>query len=366
MTPFTLRAHADGSSFCPMTVRDENSRGVARDARLRYVSDQKPGLQRKRNGTGFRYVTAKGKRANRAERKRILALAIPPAWEQVWICPHPNGHLQATGRDAKGRKQYIYHPQWHAVRTETKFGRLAAFGRALPGIRRRVARDLRLRGLPREKVVAAVVRLLEQTHIRVGNPEYAEENQSFGLSTMRNRHVAVRGQRLAFRFRGKSGRFHRVDFANPRLARIVKRCQDLPGYDLFQYIDAAGEIHSITSEDVNDYLRTIAGEEFSAKDFRTWAGTIQAAQILRHHDGDDNEEPTEAALVAAADEVAAALGNTRAVCRKYYIHPAITDAYLDGTLTQWFTGPTPRTTRTGLSSAEAAVLRLLKRRRGAA
>ena len=347
------------------TTRDKDSKAVARDARLQYVSDRRPGLQRKRSGAGFRYVTADGKRANRADLKRIRELAIPPAWEQVWICTHPNGHLQATGRDAKGRKQYIYHPQWHAVRTETKFNRLAAFGRALPKIRRRVARDLRLRGLPREKVVAAVVRLLEQTHIRVGNPEYADENQSFGLSTMRNRHVAVRGQRLQFRFRGKSGKFHQVDFTNQRLARIVKRCQDLPGYDLFQYIDDAGEIRNMTSEDVNDYLRAIAGEEFSAKDFRTWAGTIQTAQILRHHDGDDNEEPTESALVAAIDGVAAALGNTRAVCRKYYIHPAITDAYLDGTLTQWFTGPAPRSTRTGLSSDEAAVLRLLKRRSAA-
>src|SRR5712671_7921409 len=333
---------------------------VAQQARLRYVSDRRPGLQRKRCGTGFRYVTADGRKANRAELKRIRALAIPPAWEQVWICPHPNGHLQATGRDAKGRKQYIYHPQWHAVRTETKFDRLAAFGRALPKIRRRVARDLRLRGLPREKVVAAVVRLLEQTHIRVGNPEYAEENQSFGLSTMRNRHVAVRGPRLEFKFRGKSGKFHQIDFTNQRLARIVKRCQDLPGYDLFQYIDDTGEIRNMTSEDVNDYLRAIAGEEFSAKDFRTWAGTVQAAKILRHHDGDENEKPTESALVAAIDEVAAALGNTRAVCRKYYIHPAIMDAYLDGTLPQWFTGSAPRSSRTGLNFEEAAVLRLLK------
>jgi len=296
------------------------------------------------------------------ELKRISDLAIPPAWEQVWICPHPNGHLQATGRDAKGRKQYIYHPLWHAVRKETKFQRLAEFGQALPRIRRRVGRDLRLRGLPRQKVVAAVVWLLEETHIRIGNPEYADENESFGLSTMRNRHVAVRGQRLEFRFRGKSGKFHQVDFTNQRLARIVKRCQDLPGYDLFQYLDDAGEIHNLTSEDVNNYLQAIAGEEFSAKDFRTWAGTIQAARILRQLDGDDNEEPAESALVKAIDEVAAALGNTRAICRKYYIHPAIINAYLDGTLTQWFNAPSPRRARAGLSSGEAAVLRLLKRR----
>jgi DNA topoisomerase-1 len=335
---------------------------VAQDARLRYMSDRRPGLQRKRCGSGFRYVTADGKQVNRVEARRIRELTIPPAWDQVWICPYPSGHLQVTGRDAKGRKQYLYHPQWHAIRKETKFHRLTEFGQALPKIRRRVARDLRLRGLPREKVVAAVVRLLERTHIRVGNPEYADENQSFGLSTMRNRHVQVRGQRLQFRFRGKSGKFHQVDLDNKRLARIVKRCQDLPGYELFQYIDDDDEIRDVTSEDVNDYLRAIAGEEFSAKDFRTWAGTIQAANILRHLDGDDNEEPTESALVEAIDEVAAALGNTRAVCRKYYIHPAIINAYLDGTLTQPFIEQSPRATQTGLSSEEVGVLRLLKRR----
>lgn len=348
-----------------LTSRDKDSRVEAHDARLRYVSDRRPGLQRKRSGAGFRYVNADGKAVTRAQLKRIRALAIPPAWEQVWICPHPNGHLLATGRDDKGRKQYLYHPQWHAVRTETKFNRLAEFGRALPKIRRRVAHDLRLRGLPREKVVAAVVRLLEQTHIRVGNPEYVEENQSFGLSTMRNRHVAVRGQHIQFKFRGKSGKFHRIDFTHQRLAQIVKRCQDLPGYDLFQYIDDAGEIRNLTSEDVNDYLRAIAGDEFSAKDFRTWAGTVQAAQILRHHDGDDNEDPTEEGIVAAIDEVAAALGNTRAVCRKYYIHPAVTDAYRAGTLTQWFTVPASSRARTSLSSDEAAILRLLKRHHAA-
>ena len=206
-----------------------------------------------------------------------------------------------------------------------------------------------------------MVRLLERTHIRVGNPEYAEENQSFGLSTMRNRHVQVRGHRLQFRFRGKSGKFHEVDLANKRLARIVKRCQDLPGYELFQYIDDAGEIRNMTSEDVNDYLRAIAGEEFSAKDFRTWAGTTLAAKILQHLD-DDNEEPTESALVKAIDEVAAALGNARAVCRKYYVHPAIMDAYLRGTLTQSFIDQSPRATRTGLSPKETCALRLLKRR----
>ena len=343
------------------TARDKDSRLVARDAQLRYMAGPQPGLRRKSWGTGFRYIDADGKPVNRADLKRIRELAIPPAWEHVWICAHPNGHLQATGRDARGRKQYIYHPQWHVVRNETKFHRMAEFGRALPRIRRRVARDLRLPGLPREKVIAAVLSLLEQTHIRIGNPEYADENKSFGLSTMRHRHVAVHGQQLQFRFRGKSGKFHQIDFTSQRLARIVKRCQDLPGYDLFQYLDDAGEICTMTSEDVNDYLRAIAGEEFSAKDFRTWAGTIQAAQILRCHDGDDNEDPTESGLLAAIDEVAAALGNTRTVCRKYYIHPDIMEAYLNGSLTQWFTDLSPRVTR-GLSSEEAAVLQRLKRR----
>lgn len=345
-----------------MTTRASDSRVEAHHARLRFVSDRRPGLQRLRHGNGFRYVTAEGRPVKRAELKRIRELAIPPAWERVWICPHPDGHLQATGRDAKGRKQYVYHPQWHAVRRETKFHRLVMFGQALPRIRRRVARDLRRRGLPREKVVAAVVRLLEQTHIRVGNPEYAAENQSFGLSTMRNRHVAVRGPRLEFRFRGKSGKFHQVDFTNQRLARIVKRCQDLPGHDLFQYLDAAGEVRNLTSDEVNDYLRAIAGEEFSAKDFRTWAGTVQAAHILQRLDGGDDEKPTQAALLGAIDEVAAALGNTRAVCRKYYIHPTIMDTYLDGTLAQRLTAAPTRPSHSGLSSDETAVLRLLRRR----
>jgi len=348
-----------------ITTRDKSRRVFARDGRLRYTSDRRPGLRRRRCGTGFRYVTADGKRVNRVDLRRIRELTIPPAWDQVWICPYPNGHLQVTGRDAKGRKQFLYHPQWHAIRKETKFHRLTEFGRALPKIRKRVARDLRLRGLPRAKVLAAVVQLLEQTHIRVGNPEYADENQSFGLSTMRNRHVQVRGQRLQFRFRGKSGKFHQVDLASKRLARIVKRCQELPGYELFQYIDDAGEVRDVTSEDVNDYLRAIAGEEFSAKDFRTWAGTILAAQLLQHLDGDDNEEPTESALAGALDEVAAALGNTRAICRKYYIHPAVIDAYLGGALTQSFIDRSPRAPHAGLSPDEVGVLRLLKQHRAA-
>lgn len=333
-----------------------SSKAAARQTRLRYVSDQEPGIRRVKNGKGFRFTTPSGKSANGAS-ERIRQLAIPPAWTLVWICPHPNGHLQATGRDAKGRKQYIYHPDWRAVRDETKFHRLARFGRALPRVRRRVARDLRLSGLPREKVVAAVVRLLEQTGIRIGNPEYAEENGSFGLSTLRNHHVAVRGERLKFRFRGKSGKFHEVDFASARLARIVKRCQDLPGHHLFEYVDDAGEIHKITSEDVNGYLHEIAGEEFSAKDFRTWAGTLHALHILCRPSANFLRKPTASALTAMIDEVAEALGNTRAICRKYYIHPAVTDAWRNGALTQP-NGSAP--VGKGLKPEEAALLRLLK------
>jgi DNA topoisomerase-1 len=331
-------------------------KAAARRTRLRYVSDQEPGIRRVKNGKAFRFTTPKGRLLNSA-RARIQNLAIPPAWKDVWICPHPNGHLQATGRDAKGRKQYIYHPDWRAVRDETKFHRLARFGRALPRIRRRVARDLRLPGLPREKVVAAVVRLLEQTGIRIGNQEYAEENNSFGLSTLRNHHVAVRGERLKFRFRGKSGKFHEVDLASARLARIVKRCQDLPGHHLFEYVDDAGEIHKVTSEDVNGYLHEIAGEEFSAKDFRTWVGTLHALRILCRPSGNFLRKPTTSALTAMIDEVAEALGNTRAICRKYYIHPAVTDAWRNGTLAHPANGAPAGT---GLKSEEAALLHLLK------
>ena len=329
----------------------------ARAAQLRYVTDTRPGFRRVRRGGGFVFRDENKKAVSAADRKRIQNLVIPPAWEDVWICPYENGHLQATGRDDRGRKQYLYHSDWHAVRSETKFHQLIEFGMALPKIRRRVARDLKLKGLPRNKVLAAVVRLLETTQIRVGNPEYARSNDSFGLSTMRDRHVRVRGHKVKFRFRGKSGKDHEIELIDPRLAGIVKRCQDLPGYDLFQYVDDQNEVCNATSGDVNEYLKEISGQEFTAKHYRTWAGTIHAARILAAC----ATTPTKKDLLACIDSVAEKLGNTRAVCRKYYIHPAVVEAAGRSELVSMLTTNQPhRAPRTGLSVGEKAVLRLLK------
>lgn len=336
---------------------------AARAARLRYVADQSAGLSRRRRGRGFRYVGAHGRAAGAKNLKRIRQLAIPPAWEAVWICPYPNGHLQATGLDARGRKQYLYHPEWRAVRDETKFHHLIEFARVLPAIRKRVAQDLRLRGLSRTKVLAAVVRLLEETCIRVGNPEYARDNESFGLSTLRNRHVDVRGRQLRFQFRGKSGKMHQVRLADKRLARIVKNCQELPGHELFGYISDDEKIRVVTSGDVNDYLREISGQNFTAKDFRTWAGTVHAAKALAEFHKDNDSQPTKEILLQAIDQVAKKLGNTRAVCRRSYIHPAVIAAYNEGTLARRLRGRPRRASRTGLSTTEKAVVWLLKRAR---
>jgi len=323
-----------------------NPEGSARAAGLRYVTDDTPGLSRIRVGAAFRYRSADGA-AVRAKPvlARIRALAIPPAWERVWICPREDGHLQATGRDARGRKQYRYHARWREVRDETKYGRMLSFAHALPRIRRRVRQDLALAGLPRDKVLAAVVRLLETTRMRIGNEEYARENDSFGLTTLRVRQVRVRGSTMQFRFRGKSGIWHDFAFSDRRLAAIVRRMRDLPGYELFQYVDEQGETRAVDSTDVNAYLKAISGEEFTSKDFRTWAGTVLAAQTL-HAVGKNG-------LSKAIEQVARQLGNTKAVCRKCYIHPAVIDAYLDGRLAE--------TMRAG--SAEACVKRLLSRRR---
>src|SRR2546423_1625725 len=263
---------------------------VAKAAGLRYVSDASPGIRRKRAGKNFSYIGLDGKPIHdQDELHRIRSLGIPPAWTDVWICPQPNGHIQATGRDAKGRKQYRYHPRWRAVRDETKYSRLIAFGEALPTIRARVEHDLGLPGLPREKVLATVVRLLETTLIRVGNEEYARQNRSYGLTTLRNRHVDVRGTELRFHFRGKSGKEHEVALHDRRLARVMRRLQELPGQELFQYVDEDGTRASIDSDDVNAYLREIAGEDFSAKDFRTWAGTVLCAVALRELDAASGE-----------------------------------------------------------------------------
>jgi len=300
---------------------------------LRYVTASGPCIQRIRCGKSFRYRGPDG-RALRDQKhlSRIRLLAIPPAWDSVWICPSPNGHLQATGRDARGRKQYRYHPDYRATRDQAKFSRMIAFGAVLARIRKRVDHDIRRRGLPREKVLATVVRLLETTCIRVGNDEYARNNHSFGLTTLRDRHVEIDGATIRFEFRGKSGKTHSCDVTDARLARIVRRCQAIPGEELFQYLDEDGNRQSIGSGDVNDYLRDISGEEFTAKDFRTWAGTVLAVEALTELGAGEDAKARKSNLLEAIDRVAAQLNNTRAVCRKYYIHPLIFDAYEAGYL----------------------------------
>src|SRR6184192_260100 len=304
---------------------------AAEEAGLEYVSDDRPGYARRAKNGESEYLDTQGKTIRDEPRLlRIKCLAIPPAWTDVWICPSASGHIQATGRDARRRKQYRYHERWRELRDENKFGRLADFANALPKIRRRVARDIRLPGLPREKVLATVVRLLERTFIRIGNEEYARENKSFGLTTMKNRHVAVRGARLRFRFRGKSGRQHEVDVTDRRIANIVSKCQDLPGQDLFQYVDDEGEVRNVTSQDVNDYLREITNENFTAKDFRTWAGTVLAAIALGAQGEFETKKRAKANVKTAICAVAELLGNTPAICRKCYVHPAIVKAYLSG------------------------------------
>lgn len=306
---------------------------AARSARLRYVSDDKPGIRRRRRGRGFSYTDPDGQAIRDDETiARIRSLAIPPAWNDVWICPWPNGHLQATGRDAKGRKQYRYHPRWREVRDEAKFDRVVPFSRALPRIRDAVATHLALPGLPREKVLATIVLLLEKSLIRVGNDEYATENGSYGLTTMRNWHVHITGSQIRFSFRGKSGQHHEVGVSDRRVASIVKRLRELPGQELFQYVDDEGERRGISSDDVNTYLRDLAGEEFTAKDFRTWAGTILAARALLAAGPFDSEAQARHSIVVAMTEVAACLGNTPTICRNCYVHPAVIDAYLAGSL----------------------------------
>jgi DNA topoisomerase-1 len=339
---------------------------AAKSAGLRYINDGDPGITRVAAGRGFDYRDAQGRRVNdTATLGRIKRLAIPPAWTEVWICPREDGHIQATGRDARGRKQYRYHADWRAVRDETKYERMIAFGRALPRIRRRVARDLRRQGLGRGKVLATMVRLLETTLVRVGNEEYARANGSVGLSTMRDRHVEVKRGTIEFEFRGKSGKHHRIQLQDPRIARIVRRVQDLPGQELFQYLDENGRRQDVKSDDVNHYLREIAGAEFSAKDFRTWAGTVLAAIALRQFEKFDTKAQAKKNLVAAIERVAERLGNTPAVCRKCYIHPVILDSYLDGATVDVILRSAEDALRHGLPSltgAEGAVLAFLQQR----
>ena len=345
----------------------------AKAAGLRHVTDARPGIRRKGAGRGFRYIGLDGKPIrDRDEIRRIKALVIPPAWTDVWICPKPNGHILATGRDAKGRKQYRYHPRYRKIRDETKFDRMLAFSEVLPSIRVRVERDLLQDGLPREKVLATVVRLLEKTLIRIGSDAYAKENRSFGLTTLRRRHVAVSGSKLTFEFTGKSGVEHSVKITDRRLATIVQHCQTLPGQELFQYLDEDGKRQDVDSGDINSYLREITGQDFTAKDFRTWAGTMYAATALRTMGPAETQRETQVNIVCAIDLVAVRLGNTREVCRKYYVHPRVIEAYQQGTVAQT-PGPhsKKRKPRKGqLRRDEVAVLDLLypnrktKRRRG--
>ena len=345
------------------TIRaGEDAERAARDAGLRYVLDEDVGgITRKRRGKGWSYYDPQGRLiADSAERDRLNALAIPPAWTDVWISPHADSHLLATGRDADGRKQYRYHPDWRAIRDEAKYARMIPFARALPTIRRRVDEDLGARGLSREKVLAAVVRLLELSLIRVGNDEYVRSNDSYGLTTLRDRHVEVEGSTIRFEFRGKGGKRHEVDVRDRRLARIVRECRDVPGYELFQYYDEEGEKRGIGSDDVNEYLREISGDEFTAKDFRTWAGTLHAAASLLGVDPCENEREGRMRINESAAVVAERLGNTPAICKACYIHPAIFERYLDGTLSRLFVAKR-KGDLDGLSDEERALLGFLER-----
>jgi DNA topoisomerase I len=341
-----------------------DSKEAAEEAGLRYVSDDQPGYTRKARNGDFDYFDTDGKQIRDEQRLlRIKRLAIPPAYTDVWICPSANGHIQATGRDARRRKQYRYHERWREVRDENKYEKTVLFGQALAKIRRRVEADLALAGLPRNKVLATVVRLLERTFIRVGNEEYARENKSFGLTTMRDQHVEVKGSKLRFQFRGKSGIKHEVDVDDRHIAKIVSKLQDIPGQDLFQYIDDEGERRDVTSQDVNDYLREITGEDFTAKDFRTWAGTVLAAIALNTVGGFETKKQAKKNVKDAISAVSKVLGNTPAICRKCYVHPVILETYLDGNSIEGLKQKTKETLENeaiDLRSGEAAILKFLQ------
>jgi DNA topoisomerase-1 len=339
---------------------------AARSAGLRYVRDTSPGIARVPDGDGFRYLgTDATPLTDAATLARIRKLAIPPAWTDVWICNSPNGHLQATGRDARKRKQYRYHPRWRVQRDDVKYERMISFGQALPAIRRQVDTALRLPGLPREKVLATVVHLLQATMMRIGNEEYARTNKSFGLTTLRARHVRIEGRAIQFRFRGKSGVLHDVTVEDKRLARIIGSMRELPGQDLFQYLDDDAQAHAIGSADVNDYLRAISGQDYTAKDFRTWSGTVLAALALAQFETCDSETEAKKNIVRAIDAVAERLGNTPAICRKCYVHPAVIAAYLDGTMLEVLRAATEAARAGhlhGLQPEEAGVVALLQQR----
>lgn len=338
----------------------------ARDAGLRYSSDEQPGIRREMKRGKPVYLDAKGKVVkDHNTLVRIKRLVIPPAWTDVWICPNAQGHIQAVGRDAKRRKQYRYHDDWRKHRDENKFGRMMSFAKALPSIRKRVSLDLRNSGMQREKVLATVVALLESTLIRVGNDEYARQNGSYGLTTMRNRHAKVAGAKIDFSFKGKSGKQHEISVKDPQLARVIRKCQDMPGQELFVYEDEDGQHHDVTSQDVNAYLREIAGEEFTAKDFRTWAGTVLAAIALREFEKVAHQKEAKKNVVTAIESVAQMLGNTPAVCRKCYVHPEVLEAYLSGETISTIEQRATQQLNTSLKKMrpeEAAVLVLLQHR----
>ncbi len=338
------------------SLRNREHRKAAVRAGLVYVTDGIAGISRRRSGAGWTYYAPSGVRIrNRLVRRRLDSLAIPPAWTDVWICPDPAGHIQATARDARGRKQYRYHPSYREARDQSKFRRMFEFSEALPALRQRIERDLRSANLGRHQLLATVVRLLDKTLIRVGNDEYARENRSFGLTTLRRRHVHVAGSTLRFTFRGKSGVEHSVAVSDLRLAHIVQRCQDLPGQEMFQYMDAFDRRQSVNSDDVNAYLREISGRAITAKDFRTWGGTMLAALELRAMGRASSRREADRNIIRAIDAVSERLGNTRAVCRKYYIHPELLRAYHLG-----LTAPVPapaRARRARLERPEAALRR---------
>jgi DNA topoisomerase-1 len=341
-------------------------RDAAESAGLRYVSDEQPGIRRRKAGKGFTYVKPGGSKVDdEATLKRIKTLAVPPAWTDVWICPHTNGHIQATGRDAKGRKQYRYHARFREVRDGTKYEHMMAFAQALPAIRAKLKEHMALRGLPREKVLATVVHLLESTLIRVGNDDYVKQNKSYGLTTLRNKHVKVDGSELRFEFKGKSGKTWNLQVKDRRIAKIVRACQELPGQDLFQYIDEDGVQRDVTSADVNAYLKEITGQEVTAKDFRTWAGTVLAALALKEFETFDTQAKAKKNVRAAIERVASKLGNTPTICRKCYIHPEIMSSYVEGSLLLEVKKEVESELRedlAGLKPEEAAVLSLLEAR----
>lgn len=346
----------------PSTLSPELLKESATAVGLRYVADHMPGICRKRAGRSFQYFYATGEPVrDDVVLGRIRSLAVPPAWADVWICPDPQGHLQATGRDQRRRKQFRYHKRWHEIRDETKFTRMIAFGKALPLIRKRVQQDLELRGLPRNRVLATVVRLLELSLIRVGNDEYARYNESYGLTTLRNKHVQIEGSTLKFRFRGKSKVWHEVGIQDRRIARIVERCQDLPGQELFEYFDDDDRRQDVKSSDVNDYLKEITGQDFTAKDFRTWAGTVLASMALKELKEFDTKAQAKKNLVNAIEAVSKRLGNTPSICRKCYVHPDVINAYMDGTLKAMLARKAEKEAATRLPPEEAAVLALLQR-----